>query len=45
MGLPVPLFGGHHAASAVVWVLAFMTWLYGYWPPLRCPAAAGRRAC
>jgi uncharacterized protein involved in response to NO len=49
LGVPVAPPGGHHAASAVVWGLAFLTWLYGYWPLLsdagRDRGAVGRRAC
>jgi uncharacterized protein involved in response to NO len=45
LGVPVVLPGGQHAAAAVVWALAFLTWLYGYWPLLSDARTVGRRAC
>jgi uncharacterized protein involved in response to NO len=45
LALSVALPGGHHAAAAVAWALAFLTWLCGYWPMLRDRRTVGRRAC
>ncbi len=45
LGVTVALPGGHHTASAVTWALAFLVWLYGYWPLLRDPRTVGRRSC
>jgi uncharacterized protein involved in response to NO len=45
LGVPVALPGGQHAASTIAWALAFLVWLYGYWPVLRDPRTIGRRSC
>jgi uncharacterized protein involved in response to NO len=45
LGVAVPVPGGHHAASAIAWALAFLVWLYGYWPLLRDPRTMGRSSC
>jgi uncharacterized protein involved in response to NO len=44
-GVPVALPGGHHAASAIAWALAFLVWLGGYWHLLRHPHGLHPRAC
>ena len=45
IGVSLALPGGHHAASAIAWALAFLVWLYGYWPLLRDARTVGRRSC
>ena len=45
LGVSLSLPGGHHAASAMAWALAFLVWLYGYWPLLRDPRTLGRSSC
>ncbi len=45
LGVSVALPGGHHAAAAVTWALAFLAWLCGYWPMLGDRRTAGRRGC
>jgi uncharacterized protein involved in response to NO len=45
LGVSIPLPGGHHVASSIAWALAFLVWLYGYWPLLRDPHTVGRRSC
>ncbi|KAB2917411.1 MAG: NnrS family protein [Hyphomicrobiaceae bacterium] len=43
--LGVSLPGNQHVASAIAWALAFLVWLYGYWPLLADAGTVGRRSC